>query len=189
MTTNFVLAIGRSGTLWLATALSEAAGLDARHESIAEWGGTLRFGQVEVNSHLWEDSREIWRKIPAARVCYLVRDGREVVRSILSRPRPGRTLSVVCEMWRARNHHLRREIGLGQCYRMEDVTADFTAFRRIASYLGGEPNKEAWKPLRGKRINSTDEYLLGPFREWTPEDQEIFWNICGDEMEVYGYER
>ncbi len=185
---HFVLAMGRSGTMWLAAALREAASLDARHESVDCWERSLwPFGEVEVNSIIWDASREIRAMAPDAKLVHLVRDGRDVVRSVLSRPRPGRTLRVACEMWRDRNVHLREMIGPDQCYRMEDLVKYQKPFNRMAIYLGGHPNRKAWKDIRKKRINASERYIWPPFDSWRKRQKAIFWKICGPEMEAYGY--
>ena len=187
---SFILGTGRSGTLWLATALRKAAGLDARHESLHQWDGTLPFGEVEVNSFFWADSLLIRERLPGVRLVHLVRDGRDVVRSAMSRPRPGRTFLKMCRLWAIRNDHLRQMVGKVQCYRLEDLTSDYAVFAVLASYLGGRPNRLAWSEVRAQRINATEdgEHLWPPYKRWAEAERKVFWDICGPGMELYGYD-
>ena len=189
-TTGFVLSTGRSGTLWLATALRVAAGLDARHESLHRWDDTLPFGDVEVNGHFWADSLLIRERIPGARLVHLVRDGRDMVRSAMSLIRPGRTFLKMCKLWALRNQHMRLMIGRNHCYRLEDLTSDYAYFAVLASYLGGQPNRSAWNEIRAVRINATEGgYLWPPYERWTAADRTVFWEICGPGMDLFGYRK
>ena len=188
---HFILGTGRSGTMWLSVALSKAAGLDARHESVSEWDPGAVFGAVEVNSYLCGDGLAIRERYPRAKLVHLIRDGRAVVRSTLSRPpgyaRPGRTFLAMCKMWRKRNNYLRKMVGSEQCYRLEDLTTDFLAFTELVEYLGGGAKKGRWQRLRESRVNASERYLWPHWRDWAEEDTDTFWRICGPTMRRHGY--
>lgn len=189
---RFVLAMGRSGTMWTAVALKQSAGLDARHESGASWDSLVgvRLGEVEVNSFLWDCAERIRKRFGEdTPIVHLVRDGRHVVRSVLCRYASARTLEAVCESWRQRNHHLRKTVPRTACFRLEDVTGDFGEFARMAETLGGAADRAAWGDVRQRRINATKNRPVPPFKEWPEQDQAVFWRVCGAEMGHYGYER
>ena len=189
---RFVLAMGRSGTMWVAVALKEAAGLDARHESGAGWGRLVGtgLGDVEVNSFLWDCSGRVRERFGKdTPIVHLVRDGRHVVRSVLNRPRAGRTVETASEMWRRRNHHLRKMVPQEACFRLEDVTGDFHVFARMAELLGGSPDRAVWREIRRHKVNATKDPPCAPFHKWPEGDQAVFWKTCEAEMRCYGYER
>jgi len=149
-TRGFVLAIGRSGTAWLTQALREAAGLASRHETVEFWDSVARYGGVEVNSFLWNNAPEIRERYgEELPIVHLVRDGRKVVRSILNRPRAGRTIEYCSHMWRIRNATLRKEIPESRRFRLEDLVSDFESFAELARIFKGKPNREAWAQIRG----------------------------------------
>ena len=185
MTTGFVLAMGRSGTMWTANALRSAAGLDARHETAVEWSGGLMFGDVEVNSFFWNLVPEIRTAHPGAPLVHLVRDGRDVVRSVLSR-KPGMEVGVACEEWRRRNHYLRKMVGTANRFRLENLTERFSVFESMACVLGGAPNFLEWEAARS-RVANPSTGLIPPFGEWPKDDRDVFWSICEAEMMACGY--
>ena len=187
---GIVLATGRSGTMWLAAALAEAGSLDARHESCGSWDERGSWGKVEVNSFLWKNGADIARAFPDVPILHLVRDGRNVVRSIMNRPRPGRTLEEACKMWRIRNIHLRNTISGRDRYRLEDLTTNFKAFERMAKRLGSAyVRRWAWDRLVVEKINQNRAEEWPLFKDWSQKNRDTFWGICKREMGHYGYQR
>lgn len=185
---GIVLAMGRSGTMWVAAALAESGSLDARHESSESWVDWGSWGEVEVNSFLWNDVDEIRRVFPGMPIIHLVRDGRDVVRSVMNRPRPGRTLEQACKMWCIRNATIRKAIHKRDRFRLEDLTKDFTVFSRLANRLGSPyVRRWAWDRLVGEKVNQNKQTEWPRFKDWSAKNRDIFWQICREEMRQYGY--
>lgn len=187
---GFVLGTGRSGTLWLAVTLSEAGGLDARHESASRWRDLdfRKMGEVEVNSYLWECCPNIRSLFGTTMpVAHLVRDGRAVVRSMLSRPREGRTLETACEEWDAKNREVAKGVSEKFRFRLEDLVSEKDEFGRLVSMFGGKPDFLTWEWLREERVNAGGDRIFPPFHVWAEKDQKVFWSVCGDLMKEYGY--
>jgi len=188
----FVLAMGRSGTLWLARTLRETAGLDARHESteMCRDMTNLPMGAVEVNSFLWDCVpfiRKRWSNHVV--LVHLVRDGRNVVRSMMGRYRRGRTFEGCCEEWAKRNRLLADEIPGHQRFRLEDLTSNWSEYRRLVRLVGGgrSPDATLWEQLRKRRDNATDRHMVAPYRHWPPQFQREFKRICAKQMRRMGY--
>jgi len=185
---GFVLAMGRSGTMWVAAALAEAGSLDARHESCESWERRDSWGEVEVNSFLWQNGADIRREFPDVPIIHLVRDGRDVVRSVMNRKRPGRTLEDACRMWRNRNVHLRMTIPKRDRYRLEDLTTNYQRFVRLAERLKSPyVRRWVWDRMNDERVNRNKITEWPAFRDWSSKNRDIFWAQCGKEMRHYGY--
>jgi len=185
---GFVLAIGRSGTAWLTQALREAGGVAARHETNEFWDSATRYGTVEVNSFLWANAPDIRKRYGEEfPIVHLVRDGRKVVRSILNRPRPGRTLEHCSRMWLERNATLFREVPEERRFRLEDLTSSFESFAELARIFRGRPDEDAWKRIRRQRVNVSRDEIWPDFDEWHKYERAVFWDVCGDLMAELGY--
>lgn len=147
---GFVLAHGRSGTGWVATALRECAGLDARHE----WMGTKPgpgYGGVEVNSYLRAWVPEIQARWPSALLVHLVRDGRDVVRSVMGRHPGPLSLRRRAARWAYLN---RRLMDLPHRFRLESLTLHYHVFHRLALLFGAvDVDENRW--VRLSRNEST----------------------------------
>ena len=187
----FVLGTGRSGTLWVAQALKESGHLDARHETTQSCRDApmTTFGQVEVNSFLWDcvpRIQDAWGR--DVMLIHLVRDGRAVVRSMMSRLRNGRTFEGCCEEWVQRNHYLWEHVPRSRMFRLEQLTRNWSEWRRLCKLLGSNhPSFEVWDALRERRANATNRHLTVPFRKWPRPFHIKFQEICGDEMLRLGY--
>lgn len=184
---GFVVGCGRSGTKWAATALVEVCGLDARHESM----GHVIYGDydgVESNGNFWSRVPYLMATYRDAAVVHLVRDGRLVVRSTLSR-NPPLNLHGACRRWTNRNERIARDVDPDRRFRLEDLVSDFAAFRRFAAVFGVErPIRKKWESIRGKRINAT-RHRTPPFDSWDAAERNTFWRICGPTMARMGYDR
>lgn len=180
-----VLAFGRSGTFWCATALSEAGRLDAHHERVGKGGDLSRAdGGVEVNSFLRHRVDEVCNTFPGATLVRLVRDGRDVVRSAMTR-NVGTEFEGWCERWARDNDRIS---GL-PTWRLEDLTSDYDVFGVFVDFLGGHPLFAPWDRLRARRLNASPRHTFPAWEDWTPERTETFWRICGETMHEAGYTR
>lgn len=234
------LAIGRSGTRFLAGLLDAAKGARVRHEPRREdveayrraWmapASTPRYlvgfalpdiylrerGSEpdvygEVNSYLRRHAGALRRVLPHARMFHLVRDGRDVVRSMYARDTltsedeatahllrraegpadgpggPASRFEWLCWYWKRENAYLRRNTGW--TLRLEDLVDDYAHFRdRLASPLGLEIDRETWADAVSRPENVTDSHELPPPAKWSNGRKRRFREICGAEMERYGY--
>ena len=181
---GFVLAHGRSGTGWVATALWECAGLDARHEWMGRRPGP-GYGGVEVNSYLRAWVPELRTRWPSAVLVHLVRDGRDVVRSVMSRHPGPLSFRRRAARWAYLN---RRLMDLPHRFRLEDLTAHYHVFRQLALLLGAKDVDEGrWFRLARQRVNSTERHTFPAVLDWPPERRADFWDEAGATMTELGY--
>jgi len=186
---GFILAVGHSGTTWSARALTAATDLVARHES---WRYDIGrdFGGVESNGNLWRMTARPEELFPEAAVVHQVRDGRKVVRTIMSRKRPD-FFESACRRWHGRNETLGTDICGNRRYRLEDLTTDFKVFRSFEKRLGATRVDEvAWDRIREVRVNESPKNRLEAFpswEDWTEEQRRTFERVCGDMMALMGY--
>ena len=173
--------------MWVAAALSLSTDLKARHESMRHDFGK-DFGGVESNGNFWERAPDLRRLYPGAVVVHQVRDGRRVVRSVLSR-KSNRTLEQACIRWVRRNRQMMKDIDEGLRFRLEDLTTDFKSFERLAKLLGATfINPRMWQGIRNNRVNAYPNTYPDPL-DWTEAQRKIFWDICGETMVEVGYQR
>lgn len=189
---GFILAHGWSGTTWLAHALNECTDLHARHESMGKTLPPLSadFGGVESNGNLWKLTHELHERFGCP-VIHLVRDGRDVVRTHMARKAHlGRTFEHACRRWAMRNERLCRDIGARDRFQLKHLTTLVDEFLILAENLGANRfDRDAWERVRNQPKNQrTTPHVIGPYDQWTKEQQAMFWDICGPAMEECGYE-
>ncbi len=236
----FILAIGRSGTTFLAHLLNMAADAVVFHEPIRSdidayrraffspddaerYIASFRKKEMflrtrptnfnvygEVNSLLRRHFHPLRRHFPEAGFLHMVRDGRDVVRTMMSTDallpgfmwtwwlRPHEydpyfaqwdtmdRFARLCWYWRVENHHLRTSIG--NTLRFEEVTGDYECFeQRILRPFGLVIPQSVWKQQGGVQRNPTANYSMPHWREWDAGHTRTFETICGDEMRANGY--
>jgi hypothetical protein len=165
----------------------------------------------EVNGALRRHIVPIRTYIPEVRMIHLVRDGKDVVRSIMSRGtysgkhpvyhdfRPPKVdrfserweelseFEKTCWVWQWENQYMRQHID--QCARFEDITSSYEFFeKQILEPLDLDLRENAWKTEAKRPQNVSSKYALGKWDQWTSEQKDQFAHICGEEMEHYGYE-
>lgn len=235
-----ITSTGRTATKWLATLLNQAEGAYVEHEPmlneqdyhseailspnkalsyirdfrVREMALRVReqnpivYG--EVNSSLRFHIKAIQTVLPSLGIIHLVRDGREVVRSVINR-RIQRSrgqayhsiqppvvdefsarwdrLSVfeqTCWGWQYENSCLRENIQ--SCVRFEDLRSSFELLtEQVLVSLGLTLNQDVWEKSIRQPINITQEYSFPHWKDWSSEMKEQFRCICGREMEIYGY--
>lgn len=219
----YILSIGRSGTKWLADILDEADA-DVFHEPdpkdiraypeafhskklakdyakkrkpILEEEDINIYG--EVNSYLRRHAEFLDGKL-----LHLVRDGRDVVRSMYSRGtfslQDAGTYGIapdkdewyewsrferLCWYWKVENEYLRKHID--KFVRFEDLISDWDAFKDMLDYLELDISKDTWESKKSRKVNKTTNHILKPYEDWSKERYEKFGKICGTEMVKYGY--
>lgn len=236
-----VVSTGRTGTQWLADLLDRVPGGRVEHEPIPVemWAHReamenpeaadayvhgFRLKEIylrgrradpawygEVNSALRRHVDAFRDAVPGLRLVHLVRDGRDVVRSLVSRhtwagahpvyggfrPPPvdevarswedRSSFERACWIWRWENAHMRERID--HLARLEDITTSYDAFHgQILAPLQLELEEAVWREARDTVKNRTREHELGAWDDWSAERKATFRRICADEMARYGYD-
>lgn len=236
----FVLAIGRSGTAFLAELLNRGPGVWVVHEPVHDdyaayqkafhseedayrYIHRFRSREIylrlrhqeftsygEVNSLLRRHCNALKRAFPRATLLHLVRDGRDVVRSMISRktmaPEDPNTALIyppdgdpwknewdqmsrfekLCWYWQTENQYLRQCIG--RTVQLERLILSYDSFEtELLSPLGIEISKHAWQAAVTRPVNMTNQHRIPHWSEWGGEREASFWRICGAEMAEYGY--
>ncbi len=164
----------------------------------------------EINPFLRRHVRALREVFPEAKFFHLVRDGREVVRSIMSRGtfseqepiaemiRPTEDspyfsrwekmsrFAKVCWLWQEDNRLLR--ITINQTVQLEKIISDYCYFKEnLLDYLKLDISEKVWRRYVRNRRNPSPEYKFPEYSQWSSEQKEIFWEICGSEMKANGY--
>lgn len=224
----FITGMGRSGTMWLAQLLNESEGVRVYHEAlkrgvkILEKGHKLnRFAMMsylekrkaemvppggqrwgEVNSYLryWvEPLREAFPDVP---ILGLVRDGKEVVASLMRRgvygsrdrrnlPRPPMDtmdqFAKCCWLWADTYERLlEQEVDI---FRLEALNESYSACELLCEELGIEPvGKGTWLKYAGRHIHTTPKGRRPYAMEWDLGHHSVFKLWAGDIYQEIGYE-
>ncbi len=164
----------------------------------------------EVNPFLRLHCKAIKTALPKAKLFHIVRDGRQVVRSIMSREILGRKdpfknlisppsndpyarrwskmerFERVCWQWQYENHFIRNHVP--HFIRFEDLLVDYDYFKaNLLDYLDIHISMVTWKRYVDRPINITPNYQMGPWETWSDNDQKIYEEYCSKEMQQYGY--
>jgi len=235
----FVVGLGRSGTNWLAHLLMFDDKADVYHEPFDEtipsqyayidesfsynYFWNFRIFEMysranknariygEVNSYLRRFVKAIKVIVPNAKLLYLVRDGRDVVRSMYNRftmmdnaydtrlikPRGSDPLyrvwgrlsrfAKLCWYWASENKNLLSE--LGEPIKFELIVSDYEYLKeRVLRPLNLDIPYEVWDRFRRIRLNISRRRLLPHWREWGVNMRKTFEVICGEVMTELGYE-
>jgi len=236
----FILGFGRSGTAFMAHFLDQARGAYVFHEPVLEdfyahmrAHYSLTTGESyiqgfrkkeiylrtrgltpgvygEANSNLRCHAHAIKKAFPEAAILHLVRDGREVVRSHVSR----RTMTIknpfsmqmhpvksdkwstewpnmdrfarMCWYWQEENSRLRSAIG--KTIQFEKILSSYEYFRsEVLEACHIHIDKKEWEMAVASPRNITSNFQMPKWEDWTPEQQNTFKEICGDEMAKCGY--
>jgi hypothetical protein len=165
----------------------------------------------EINPFLRRHCRALQNHLPQARFFHVVRDGRSVVRSIMSReildktdplghltrPSPedsyaGRWNEMsrferICWLWQEDNKYLRESIGKTLAF--EKLVTDWSYFKKeFADHIGVNVSQEVWQTYTRRVGNPTQIFRMDPWSSWSDTDREKFRAICGMEMQACGYD-
>jgi Sulfotransferase family len=164
----------------------------------------------EVNGNLRCHSEAIRLAFPNAALLHLVRDGRDVVRSAM----PRRVMTIrnplslmihpedadpwkacwhemdrfarICWYWQEENRRLRTAIG--KTVQFEQIVSSYEYFARgILDPCAIQIGKEAWATAIATPQNTTREFSMPKWDQWTSEQQKTFREICEEEMVQCGY--
>ncbi len=164
----------------------------------------------EVNSAVRRHIEPLRKYLPGVTFIHVVRDGRDFVRSVMSRgtyagnhpvyrnfvPPPideyaARWESLTefeksCWAWSWSNRDLRNLVGT--TVRFEDLLASYDDFSEyVLKPLGIDVSAKIWEESVRRPANRTSNYLMGKWDTWTEEERHTFCEICGDEMLRNGY--
>lgn len=236
----FVLGMGRSGTQFLAELLNHDDSANVFHEPVREdfdafvkahksneaalnyiksFRRRKMFGLVkrqtitsygEVNSALRYHASALKAVFPQAKLLHLVRDGRDVVRSVMARQHYTASSSAhhelspaqddplfdtwcglsrfekICWLWVDANRRLRQNIE--HCVRFEQLVNDYAYFRdQLEHHLGVQIGQTKWSDAVNKPSNTTQKFALPAWQKWDSSLIKTFDRICGDEMKQFGY--
>lgn len=236
----FLLSLGRSGSMFLANLLNKASGAQVCHEPTrldflahtrAFAGRDKKFDYIsdfrrnyiyrknrkidfniygEVNSLLRRHPQEIKRNLPNVKIFHLVRDGRDVVRSMMARrtftardpfsliikPKRGEDyfenwagmdrFERLCWYWWVENQYLDRLIVKPLLF--EKLIRDYGYFKEnLLVPLGLDISRDIWKDLTLQPKNTTNQHAIPHWKNWSSERKDQFDKICGSLMERFGY--
>lgn len=165
----------------------------------------------EINPFLRRHSKAIKELLPQAKQFHLVRDGRDVLRSLMSRELfdvndPMATLifpnmedayfkewksmsrfEKLCWLWQCDNEYLRKNIS--HLIQFEQLSTDYDYFKtNLMDYLAiGNISADVWKEGMQKVNNETPVYRFPVYKDWSNKDNAAFERICGEEMSKCGY--
>jgi len=165
----------------------------------------------ETNGNLRCHAGAIRNAFPGVRLIHLVRDGRDVVRSHMSR----RTMTLknpfsmsmhptendpwkghwhemdrfarICWYWQEENRRLRTTIG--KTVQFEKVLASYEFFaNEILEPCGIHIEKGGWEAAKSIPRNITSKFSIPKWDQWSTDQQKTFREICGEEMAKCGYD-
>jgi len=164
----------------------------------------------EVNSVLRRHAAALMFNIPNVKGLYLIRDGRDVVRSMMSRGAMSNSwfynkitpqnddpyfskwhdwgrFEKCCWVWASENSMLYRQFG--PAMKFELLLKDYEYFKsNLLDELQLDINKNIWEKERLiKSKNRTVRFTIKPYKNWPVVWQDSFWEICGEMMEKHGY--
>ncbi len=234
-----IVSTGRTGTTWLAKLRSTIPGVAAAHEPIKHeqfaWAkafsdvGTarsyaefrmryiraeyLRLGcsvYVEANGALRRHVQALKQIDPSIYIPHVVRDGRDIVSSIMNRPSitvadpfhhfyddslcnflggevpPQSKFEKVCWLWRIENEFMAEHCD--HTVRFEDMMTDYTVFSKaFCEPIGVALSYDRWSRSLRKVENATKVVAFPGWEGWSDEHKKYFLDCCGDAMRKFGY--
>jgi hypothetical protein len=236
----FLVSVGRSGTQFLSTLLNgnesavfhepvKSDVVEFRRSSLSDacsrkYVNEFRLKDIyfrhahsgrdiygEVNSYLRVHCQSLRLALPNCTQIQLVRDGRDVVRSMMSRKifdkkswstnKIGPILGddyfekwdvmspfeKRCWIWTNSNRRIRDSNF--DYVRLEDCLTDYEYFdHKILQKVDINVDEENWEKARLlKSKNSTASHQFARYDNWSKAEKQIFERICGSEMAAYGY--
>lgn len=155
------------------------------------------------------------RKVfPGGTLLLLVKDGRDIVRSIFPwpfyekgakgayalEPLPGdpyfaewsnmTRFEKLCWSWLDANRILLEHIPVKHAVKLESLTRDFSYFKQnVVDRLGLSLTYEQWwASVKVQSPNASKNYAFPHWSEWSQGEVDAFERICGKMMERLGYE-
>jgi hypothetical protein len=237
----FILGMGRSGTSFMADFLDHAPGAHVFHEPVLEdfyAHARAHYDSLEARRYIEGFRRtEIYTRMrnfpsgiygetnsllrchaealavtfPQSTILHIVRDGRDVVRSQVSRGTltlhnpfsmsmhptnsdpwkekwPGMDrFARLCWFWQEENRRLR--LATKQTVQFEKILAGYDYFaEQVLQPCGIHIEKKDWEATIKTPRNVSKEFTMPKWDKWTAQQQQTFREICGAEMEKCGYD-
>lgn len=176
---------------------------------VAKYGESIKW-YGEVNGVLRRHIEPLVSFVPAVTLFHLVRNGMDVVSSIINRGtyngfhpvykdfKPPivdhysfewenlTEFTKVCWLWQWENKYMREHIE--NRIRFEDMLTSYELFcEQILDPLDLRLNKSIWNDKIQKPLNITKNKQVNGWNGWTTEQKEQFIEICGQEMNEYKY--
>jgi hypothetical protein len=164
----------------------------------------------EINPFLRRHCQATKLVLPEAKQFQIVRDPRNVLRSLMSRELLGKKdpmgavifpakddayaedwpnmsrFEKLCWLWASDNQLIRKTVG--HTIKFETLRNDFDYFdENVLAFLNLDVNPAVWKSEMDVVYNSTPTYTFPKYSNWSTENKKHFERICGAEMAVYGY--
>ncbi len=236
----FILGMGRSGTKLLADLLNKEKKSAVFHEPVnedfravveAHKSETLADKYIkkfrkkrsysllknkdiktygEVNSALRFHAKALKKNFPQSNLLHLVRNGKDVVRSLMSRGhytkdgvghhllKPNKDdplrkkwdnlnrFEKICWLWKDANERISREIDT--FIKIEEISSDYNYFKKhVLSPINFNISKDVWRKSVKNPKNATKKYEIEHWTKWDISLLNSFNKICGKENEKYGY--
>ncbi len=168
-----------------------------------------RYG--EINPFLRLHATAVKKTFPKAKLFHVVRDGRNIVRSIYSREILGKSdplnkliyppkgdpyfekwstmsrFEKICWQWQYDNAYLLKVIG--KPIKFELLRSDYDYFKsELLDQIGVDIDALTWQGYVSQKQNVTPTYRLPHYKDWTATQQQQFKSICGEVMQRCGYE-
>ncbi len=166
----------------------------------------------EINPFLGRHCDALKQLCPEAKQFHMVRDGRDVLRSLMTRkffgpnhfwttiihPPQGddyleRWKSItpfekICWLWKSDNEYLRNHIP--HRINFETLVTDYDYFKTsLTDYLELDAiAPDIWQRDIGKRKNHSPKHSFPHFNDWNNQEKKMFEKICGEEMLKSGYQ-
>ena len=168
----------------------------------------------EINGTIRYHAEAIIKTLPEAKLFLVTRDGRGVVRSVMGwtqfygpeskgayalEPLPNdpfkdqwdrmTRFEKICWSWQEANEFIMDSVQEDRWMKLERVSSDFEYFsEKLARPIGLSISQDAWHEVVSKKSdNASKHYDFPAWDDWTPEQQEIFKQICGNTMSRLGY--
>lgn len=235
----FVTSTGRTGTAMISKMLNNVDGLNVRHEPVPKeqlyhryslenpayssgYVNKFRMKEIflrqkdypygEVNSAIRRFVPEIKSYMPNVPVVHIVRNGKDVVSSILNRaslterdpvyygfsphdsiiaPQEWDEMNrfeKICFLWNEENKWLSQVADA--TVKFEDLISDYETFdSKLCQIIGVKVPKSLWFSECTVTINKNKSYLDSHKCEnWTDAQKNSFKRLCHDQMNAHGYE-
>lgn len=164
----------------------------------------------EINPFLRRHAVALKQLKPEAVQFHIVRDPKNVIRSLMSRelfdrkdpmgsvifppkedpitdrwPKMDR-FERLCWLWAADNCFLRENVP--HTIRFEDLRKDFELFdEQVLRYLNLQMDRDEWNREIGQVFNSTPRYTFPKYTEWESKHKKAFEDLCAEEASYYNY--
>lgn len=237
----FILSMGRSGTKFLSYLLNLSINADVVHEPVRsdfrayiegfysenkayKYFQKFRKKEIylrnrkknvdvygEINSVLRRHCNAIKKVIPEVKLIHLVRDGRDVVRSMMSRsamtaenpitikikptiadPYYDNWINMnrfekLCWYWDVENRYLKENIE--KTVYFEKLISNYSYFKEnLLLPLELEIPENIWQKEINSPKNVSISYKIPHWTKWKQKELAIFNQICGDTMRNLGYD-